>query len=243
MHNIALIISTSDKSEDLWATLEQTYIKFWSNINFPIYLTTNHKNFDSNLFNSLKVGDEISWSDNLIKSLNMIQYDYILLTFDDLFLVRNVDNTLIETLIRRAMGNKYNYLQFYRSISSGQRLDNLIFNKSNNTRYKNSTIWSLWKKDILLQLLKKEETAWEFEINGNKRSFKHNYFFSTRNNVIPFINGVVKGLWNPLAKKRLHSLGFETSDKRGSLSFIKTVKHKIWDLLFDFLTYLIHKLF
>ena len=70
--NTALIISSYDGSEDLWNTLEQTYKKFWNDIELPIFLSTNHKNFSSNLFNTIKIGKEISWSDNLIKTLNQI---------------------------------------------------------------------------------------------------------------------------------------------------------------------------
>ena len=45
---------------------------FWNDIDFPIYLSTNHKKIDSQIFNSLVIGDELSWSDNLIKSLKKL---------------------------------------------------------------------------------------------------------------------------------------------------------------------------
>jgi hypothetical protein len=243
MNNIALLISTYDASEDLWCPLEETFQKFWPDIELPIYLTTNHMEFESKLFNSLKIGDELSWSDNLIKSLNKIKQEYVLLTFDDLFLTAKVDNQFIEQLMMRAIQSKFNYLQFYRSISKGRRLDDLIFKKFNKTRYRNSTIWSFWKKDVLLELLQKDENAWEFEINGNVRSYKYKNFYSTRRNVIPFVNGVVKGIWNPLAKNKLKRLGFPISDNRLTLGFLDTFKYKIRDLQFDFLTYMIHKIY
>ena len=243
MNNVALLISTYDNSEDLWGLLEQTYHKYWSDINFPIYLSTNHKVFESSAFHSLAIGNEMSWSDNLIKSLNKINQEYVLLTFDDLFLTAKVDNQFIEKLMRRAIENQFNYLQFYRSISKGKRLDNLIFKKSNHTRYKNSAIWSFWKKDILLELLEKDENAWEFERNGNVRSYQYNDFYSTRRNVIPFINGIVKGIWNPLAKNKLKRLGFSISDNRAALGPLETLRYKMWDLQFDFLTYMIHKIY
>ena len=243
MNNIALLISTYDNSEDLWSPLEQTYLQFWKDIKFPIYLTTNHMEFESRLFISLKIGDELSWSDNLIKSLNKIKQEYVLLTFDDLFLISKVDNQCVEQLMTRAIQSKFNYLQFYRSISKGRRMDNLIFKKFDKTRYKNSTIWSFWKKDVLLELLQKDENAWEFEINGNIRSYKYKDFYSTRRNSIPFVNGIVKGIWNPLAKNKLNQLGFSFSNNRPTLGFLDTLIYKIRDLQFDFLTYMIHKIY
>ena len=243
MNNIALLISTYDNSEDLWITLEQTYFQYWNDINIPIYFSTNHKKFDSQLFTSLTIGDELSWSDNLIKSLKKIKQEYVLLTFDDLFLTSKVDNQFIEQLMNRAICSKFNYLQFYRSTSKGKRLDNLIFKKSNQTRYKNSTIWSFWKKDILLEILDKNENAWEFERNGNFRAYKYEKFYSTRKNVIPFVNGIVKGIWNPLAKNKLKRLGFSISDNRLTLGWFRTLSYKMRDLQFDFLTYMIHKIY
>ena len=243
MNNVALLISTYDNSEDLWSLLEKTYLRYWHDINLPIYLTTNHKIFNGQLFNSLTIGDELSWSDNLIKSLNKINEQYVLLTFDDLFLTDSVDNQLIEQLMSRAISSRFNYLQFYRSTSKGRRVDNLIFKKSNVTRYKNSTIWSFWQKDVLLELLQKNENAWQFERDGNLRSHQYEGFYSTRANVIPFVNGIVKGVWNPLAKKKLNRLGFFISSDRIPLGWFSTIKYKFRDLQFDFLAYIIHKIY
>jgi len=243
MNNIAVLISTFDDSEDLWSTLEQTYLKFWKDLKLPVYLSTNHKKFNGLMFNSLQIGNEISWSDNLIKSLLKIKQDYILLTFDDLFLTAKVDNKVIEEMMRYSINNDFNYLQFYRSISKGKRVSNLFFKKNNKTVYKNSTIWSFWKKEILLNLLIKDESAWEFERKGNYRSFVFDDFYSTRKNIIPFVNGVVKGVWNPLAKNKLQSLGLKVSNARKSLGKIDTFKYKIRDLQFDLYTYILHKIY
>lgn len=242
MINTAVIISSFDDSEDLWFTLEQTYKKFWHDIEFPIFLSTNYKDFDSNLFNTIKIGQEISWSDNLIKTLDKINQEYILLTFDDLFLTAKVDNDKINSLIEYSVDKGFNYVQLYRSISKGRR-KGVLFKKSRETKYRNSTIWSLWKKEVLLNLLKRRESAWEFEINGNLRSSSFDHFYSTRYNVIPFINGVVKGKWNPIAKNRLKRQGFKINSTRNSLTIYETVSHKVRDLQFDFLTFLIHLIY
>jgi|ETNmetMinimDraft_32_1059908.scaffolds.fasta_scaffold29281_2 hypothetical protein len=243
MKDVALIISTYDDSEDLWSPLEQTFQRHWKDIEFPIYLCTNHKRFKSNLFNSLQIGTEISWSDNLQKSLKKIKQDYVLLTFDDLFLTQKVDNSKIKQLMNYTIENDLNYLQFYRSISFGKRVDKQIFKKSNTTKYKNSTIWSFWKKEILLELLDKHESSWEFEIIGNRRSSKLDHFYSTRSNIIPFMNGVIKGKWEPIYKRRLLKSGVKINDKRKSLTTLQSVFYHFRDFWFDFLTYLIHKIY
>ena len=150
-----------------------------NDIELPIFLSTNHKYFSSNLFNTIQIGKEISWSDNLIKTLNQINQEYVLLTFDDLFLTAKIDNNQIKSIIEYSIDKDFNYVQLYRSISKGRR-EGFLFKKSRETKYRNSTIWSLWKKDVLLNLLKVQESAWEFEINGNIRSSSFDHFYSTR---------------------------------------------------------------
>ena len=243
MNNIALLISTFDYSEDLWFPLEKTYHKFWSDISIPIYLSTNHKDFRGKLFTALKIGNELSWSDNLIKSLNKIDEQYILLTFDDLFLTAKVDNIEIEKLMSHAIVNKFNYLQFYRSISLGKRISKDLFRKNRVTKYRNSTVWSFWKKEVLIDLLEENENAWEFEKMGNLRSQKYNNFYSTRKNIIPFINGVIKGRWEALARKRIKNFGIQIDEKRSSLNFIQMVYYHFKNTQFDILTFLIHKIY
>lgn len=47
--------------------------------------------------------------------------------------------------------------------------------------YRVSTQGAVWRKDILAALLKKGESAWEFELNGTKRSrnLKSNFYGTT----------------------------------------------------------------
>ena len=241
--NIAVIISTFDGAKDLWRPLEDTYKKFWADCSFPIYLTTNYESplFDS--FLPLAVGQEISWSDNLIKSLMKIEQEYVLLTFDDLFLVDKIDHHRIKRLMNVAIDRDYNYLQFYRSISEGKSIGGGLFRKAKNAKYKNSTIWSFWKKEVLISLLQEDENAWEFEVKGNERSADIDGFYSTKSNIIPFVNGVIIGLWNPVAKSKIKNLGIELCANRKSLSFFESIKYQIRDFQFNIYTYIIHLIY
>ena len=241
--NIAIMISTFDGAKDLWKPLEETYKKFWADCSFPIYLTTNYESPPLDFFLPLTIGKEMSWSDNLIKSLMKIEQEYVLLTFDDLFLVDKVDNQRVKRLMNIAIDREYNYLQFYRSISGGKSIGEGLFKKSNKAKYKNSTIWSFWKKEVLIDLLKEDENAWEFEIKGNVRSVELDGFYSTKTNIIPFVNGVIKGVWNPAAKNKIKNLGIELCDIRKSLSFIESIKYQIRYFQFNVYTYLVHLIY
>jgi hypothetical protein len=78
---------------------------------------------------------------------------------------------------------------------------------SKGTIYRTSTILSVWKKNIILALLKPGETAWDFEIHGTVRSDEYDSFYSTYKEHFPIVNSVIKAKWHPRAIKKLRSLG------------------------------------
>ena len=71
----------------------------------------------------------------------------------------------------------------------------MLFKKNNQTKYKNSTIWSFWKKSVLLNLLVKEESAWDFETKGSLRASRYNNFYALKKNLIYYDNAIIKGSW------------------------------------------------
>ena len=212
-NNVALLISSYDGAQDLWEPLEKTYIKFWGDIPLKVYLITNTKNYSSKLFNVIQVGKEKSWSDSILKALSLIPEKRIILTFDDLFLYKKIETEKVIKCIKYSIQNNINYLQLFPSTSiydldkHGYRI------KRKNTQYRNATVWSLWQTHILLELLDEHESAWEFERNGNERSRKFQDFFSTDKNLIPYLNGVIKGKWDPKVVKVLRSLNINIDTK------------------------------
>ena len=210
-NNFAILISTYDGAEDLWKPLEESYQRYWPQSSRKIYLTTNEKEFDSELFISLSVGDEVSWSDNILKSLEKIEEEYVLLTFDDLFLNSKVDDELVEGYFDWVKDNNANYFQFYRSVGKKAIIDDFVLEKSKESKYRNATVFSLWKKEVLISLLLRDENAWEFETKGNERAGQLSGFYCSRHNVFSYYNGVVKGKWNPIIKNRLLSIGYSVN--------------------------------
>ena len=96
---------------------------------------------------------------------------------------------------------------------------------------------------MLLELLNKNETAWEFEIEGNKRASELDDFYSTRTNIIPFVNGIIRGKWDPLVKRKLLGEGVQINKERESLTLLPAMVYHVRDFQFDCLTSIIHKIY
>jgi len=205
---IAILISSYDVAEDLWLPLHQSYEKYWPDNPFKIYLATNRKKPLLPNFNILSIGDEDSWSDNILKCIDMIDEEYILLTFDDLFLHSKIDNDSVINYAEQIVKNKWSYLRLNNANMSMTESIEII---PPDISYRASTVWAIFDKKVFKDLLIRTESAWDFEIIGSKRSNKYTNFFCTNEVVIPYLNAVVKGKFVPKIFKHLQDDGFDVT--------------------------------
>jgi len=205
--NVAVVLVSCDKYQDLWQPFFSLFQKFWSSCPFKLYLISNEKSFDYPGLTNILVGKDISWSDNLINALKQIKENFVFLWLDDLFLIDYVDTEKVVLLFQWAINSEVNYVCLNALPKPDKSYNDLVGIISPGSLYRVSTVLSLWKKGILLELLKPGETAWQFEIKGQERSDKYDHFYVTWQPVIKVVNGVIKGKWLGSAVRKLNSLG------------------------------------
>ena len=71
---------------------------------------------------------------------------------------------------------------------------------------------SIWKKAILKDLLKRGESAWDFEIKGSKRAYKYDKFYAVYNDFITYENGIIKGKWRRSIVNNSNNYGLNIKD-------------------------------
>ena len=157
-------------------------------------LLSNNKSYVSHKVNTIKVGKDISWSDNLLRGIQELKNDYILVLLDDLLLKNKISNNYFNQISNWVSKNDPNYLRLCISHKPNY-FDDLIGELPKFTPYKTSTMPSIWKKSVLKELLKEGESAWDFEINGSKRAYKYDRFYAVYNNFIFYKNSIIKGKW------------------------------------------------
>jgi hypothetical protein len=69
--------------------------------------------------------------------------------------------------------------------------------------YRASTVFSIWKREALLNLLQDSETAWQFEILGSRRSDTYDGFYAAESFNVEYVNLVIKGLVEQTAETAL----------------------------------------
>ena len=228
-----MLVVSCDSYSDVWPFFFRSLFNSWPKCPLDIYLISNKKNYKSDKIKNIRVGKDVSWSDNLIKALEKVRKDYILLMIDDLLVNKKISNNYFKEINNWLNNHKPDYLRLHIS-SKPLKYDELIGIIPNKSPYKTSTMPCIWKKTELKKLLKEGESAWEFEKFGSIRAYNNKNFFSVYDNFIDYDNAIIKGKW-----ERSVALKFEIYDDTRNIMNIfekliydfKIFRSKIFNIL------------
>lgn len=228
-NKVRIIVPSCDAYADLWDVFETFFLRYWPDCPLEVSLITNKKQPESKLFNVIIVGEDKDWSSNLIKALVRVKEPYVLLLLDDLILTQYVNNGRVNNALNWVISQGFNYLRFCPRSYKGTRYNILgIGEITKKSFYRASTVGCLWKKEVLVNLLKEGETAWEFEHYGSIRSNRYDHFYITKDRFLPLINSVIRGKWHPDFLNFLKREGFVIqSGSRTALTCRETAKHNL----------------
>lgn len=222
---LAVVVPSCDKYSDLWEPLIQNFRARWVGCPFRVYLVSNQVEYPTADVTTIKVGEDRTWSANLITALASVPYDYILLLVDDLFLLEDVDKRQITRLFDRCVAEQWDYLRLNptpgptRAQSIGGGIGRIL----PGDWYRSSTVMSIWRRHVLLDVLNPEENAWELEIHGGGRTDKYEKWFACEKWNLPFCNLVIKGKTERFALQKLRSRGLQINSARPIMGPAETV--------------------
>lgn len=214
---VAFVIPSCDRYADLWQPLFQALSLFWPDNQFRKYLIANHLSPQFEGVEVVQIGDDVSWSDNLIVALQKITEDYVLLNIEDLIICDRVDHDRLRAIIGKFISGNGNYLRLNptpKGIDVGGALDIVPVGDV----YRASTVFSIWRKDILMTILRRGESAWAFEICGTRRTDSYGEWFAAKVCLLKYVNLVVKGKVDPRALAALDRCGIIYGAQRPALS-------------------------
>jgi len=226
----AILVPSCDKYSDLWGPFFTLFRRFWPDCPFDVYFLSNNLGLDKPGVKNIPIGDDVSWSDNVLKGLDRIEQQYVLLFLDDLFLYDYVDSKGIIDVFNWILEYKPACVRMNRFIDnfSASQGPDKPFNSmagvfSKGLPYRVSSVLTVWRKDILRNILRSGESIWEFEIYGTQRADDYEDFYSSLKNYFPVINGVIGGKWRTAAVKKLEKLNVEIdTDKRKKMTMGRT---------------------
>lgn len=168
---VAILVPSCDSYSDLWQPFFQCLFKYWPDCPFPLYLGANTISYPDPRVRSILVGEDKDYSSNLAVMLQHVPYSYVLLWIEDRVLSETLDTAHLLRHVRSFMdcgGGYFKLIANHPIAAPDKGKEFAALPKSE--RYRASITVALWRKEVLLSLLRPGESAWELETNGSKRS-------------------------------------------------------------------------
>lgn len=187
--SVSMIFCTCDAYSDLWENFFKLLKKYWPEFDGEIILNTESKSFQYDGFaisEPLHCGKDVSWSQRLAWALDRAKNPWVLIFLEDFYLKGPVNHAAFcNTLAYMQANAKVASVTYLREpgVSSPEKALPGFFRRRQFSLYKMTAHITLYRKDYLRRLLKKDESAWEFEVNGTIRSWlKRGAFLGPENN-------------------------------------------------------------
>lgn len=248
-----LLVNGYDKGNDLWPGFFKCLTNNWKDIPLNIVLNTesktySYKGLDIKTFSLFREDKKVSWSKRLKETLRRIDTKYVLFMLDDFWLEKQVDEFLIYKTIKYLDENS-DISNFSFENKKDDVKDDGKFNeyyiKQKHSDYKLSCQAGLWRREKLISYLNENESAWEWEVYGNFRTYKlEDKFYCLKENIespLQYNGGwvVYRGKWTKsVVDKYVERYNIEIDyTKRGILDENITNKFTHPLTLMDKLTY------
>ncbi len=205
-----VVVNSCDAYSDLWTPFFEILSRNWA-MPYPVVLNTEHKDFEWRGLDLkiLHTAADTSWTARLRGVLERIDTPYVLLLLDDFFMTGPVDQARIEQCIA-AMDNDQTIacFSFYPTTGNADASAYSGFEKRPRTGlYRFNAQAGLWRRERLIAFLQADEDAWEWENEGNRRSFGlDDAFYSEADSgsrIFPYdymTHGLIGGRWFPETK-------------------------------------------
>ena len=205
-----ILVPSWDGYQDLWRPFFHCFFKYWPDCPFPVFLGANQAVYDDSRVKMLVVKPKTDYSSSLIEFLNQLPYTWIIVWVEDLLLQSKVDTNAINRILHWSYAHNVAHVRLLGGRQSLVALAASHFPQADmpdvgmipkGARYRVGLTVGLWKKNVLINLLRPGESAWDFEHNGSLRSsvIKDPFFCVIGQGhsapLVNVVNAVRKGLW------------------------------------------------
>ena len=174
--NCSIIFNKCDAYSDLWDGFFYLFKKYWPEYNGEIIFNSEQKTYSDESLNIVNIENDrkLSWSERLANAIKQASSDYVLLMMDDFYLRAPVDDGMFNKILQYMSGNEdvvsITFLNEPGITSKVVPEIEGFYYRKKVCQYKMTAHITLYRKDFLLNILRKGESAWDFEINGSFRA-------------------------------------------------------------------------
>jgi hypothetical protein len=181
--NLTVLVNSTDTFSDCWSPFFQLFKRYWPSCPCPVILNTETREyFDPGLqVTSSKTqahdppgSPRLSWSDCLIRCLDVVRTPFVLYLQEDYFLNGPVDQVFVQQCVDVMLKHDVSHIRLMEIDANARyqktRLHPLLWQIDQRANYRVTMQVGLWSVAALRGLLKSGESAWTFERRGSVRS-------------------------------------------------------------------------
>jgi hypothetical protein len=174
-----VLISSFDGYSDCWGPVAHGFSKYWPDCPFPIRLMTGVKDFPDPRIQVIPLAPDRGWSNQMLKALPHVDTPFVLYFQEDYWLNEPVHTARLLTYLEHMKTHGLNYLRLLAKPlpDHDSPLDPRLGILADGAEYRTSVQIAFWRREVLLDLIVPGESAWDFELNGTKRSRKYGATF------------------------------------------------------------------
>lgn len=230
-NKVTMIFCSCDAYADMWKGFFSLLKKYWPEFDGQIILNTESTTFQYDGYSisePLYCAKDTPWSERLYRSLERASNPYVLLMLEDFYLKAPVDHAAFcKTLDYMQNNPDVASVTYRREFGAEKPIPSLpgFFLRKQFCRYKITAHITLYRADYLRRLLRRYESAWEFELSGTIRAwFMGGKFIGPANNdcpIFPYDAGslVLKGKYYGRVKRHFEEAeGITFSDCRETVN-------------------------
>lgn len=181
LEDVSVIVSSCDSFAACWSPLMHGFERYWPDGPSPIRLIVNRLLFEHPRTSVFATGADHGWACNLRMALAATEQPFILYMQEDYWIDRAVDTALIDSYVNHFRDGRLDYLRLV-PVPPGTEaceFDDRIRLLAPQARYRTSLQAALWRKTVLIELLRDDESPWNFELVGNERSRAYGHRFGS----------------------------------------------------------------
>ena len=205
MNRCSLLIMSCDKNQKLLSLFLEFFSKNWGNCSFSVYVSLETLSVHRASVVSLNSATS-TWGQRLLDAIDEIPSEFIILVLDDFLIEQPVDDVAVKNYLRILEENPEIACITLANIpdkkNKPSRFCNLLKRDGKGAYLLNTQI-SIWRKDLLKQLIDPKDSPWQAELYGSIRARKFNqfqFYCLISDSVMPvkYNRGwlVVRGTWN-----------------------------------------------
>lgn len=163
----AILVVSCDRYSDLWRPFFSLFFRYWPECPWPVYLLSNEQRFSDSRVRAICVGPDAGFSANLLRALEQVTDEWVVTWVEDRPPIARVDTELLMRIVDDARRQDADYLKLLLEHPLAHRSSSaLIGAVPPNFKYRVSLTVALWRRTILLGLLRPGETPWEIELHS-----------------------------------------------------------------------------